>query len=171
MGQAGVRGGGCKTDMQSALLGEVADKRGPLQGGEEGLRVASHLHSPIKFLYFRDIRRETEQSEKRQSGDTWYNKQYWNKDRRIGSGEDEQQVITQILTVTGAPTCHDMNLHPTLSQHNMRNTRHTHLKDVTEGFVLGLDAPARRGESSSGSPAWFILRDGQQRAPQLQGEA
>lgn len=26
---------------------------GPLQGGEEGLRVVSHLHSPIKFLYFR----------------------------------------------------------------------------------------------------------------------
>lgn len=25
---------------------------GPLQGGEEGLRVVSHLHSPIKFLYF-----------------------------------------------------------------------------------------------------------------------
>lgn len=46
-------GGGCKTDMQSALLGEVADKRsGPLQGGEEGLRVVSHLHSPTKFLYF-----------------------------------------------------------------------------------------------------------------------
>lgn len=39
--------------MQSAVLGEVADKKGgPLQGGEEGLRVVSHLHSPIKFLYF-----------------------------------------------------------------------------------------------------------------------
>lgn len=34
-------------------MGEVADYRGgPLQGGEEGLRVVSHLHSPIKFLYF-----------------------------------------------------------------------------------------------------------------------
>lgn len=39
--------------MQSVLLGEVADKRGgPLQGGEEGLKVVSHLHSPTKFLYF-----------------------------------------------------------------------------------------------------------------------
>lgn len=39
--------------MQSVLLGEVADYRGgPLQGGEEGVRVVSHLHSPIKFLYF-----------------------------------------------------------------------------------------------------------------------
>lgn len=50
-------GRGCKTDMQSALLGEVADKKkkeggGPLQGGDEGLMIVSHLHSPIKFLYF-----------------------------------------------------------------------------------------------------------------------
>lgn len=45
--------GGCKADMQSVLSGEVADKRGgPLQGGEEGLKVVSHLHSPTKFLYF-----------------------------------------------------------------------------------------------------------------------
>lgn len=46
-------GRGCKTDMQSILLGEVADYRGgSLQGGEEGLRVVSHLQSPTKFLYF-----------------------------------------------------------------------------------------------------------------------
>lgn len=53
-GQEGREAGeeGCKTDMQSALLGEVADKKGRLQGGEEGLRVVPHLHSPIKFLYF-----------------------------------------------------------------------------------------------------------------------
>lgn len=77
-------GGGCKTDMQSALLGEVADKEGggPLQGGEEGLRVVSHLHSPIKFLYFEKIKgNETEQSEKSQFGGRWFNKQHWNKDR------------------------------------------------------------------------------------------
>lgn len=52
---------------------------GPLQGGEEGVRVVSHLHSPIKFLYFskkkNNKKHETEQSEKSQSGDTWYNKE------------------------------------------------------------------------------------------------
>lgn len=34
----------------------------------------SHLHSPIKFLYFKTKRHETEQSEKSQFGERWNNK-------------------------------------------------------------------------------------------------
>lgn len=55
-GRRGGRGlgGGCKTDMQSALLGEVADIKGAgrCRVERKGSRVVSHLHSPTKFLYF-----------------------------------------------------------------------------------------------------------------------
>lgn len=55
-GKEGGRGlgGGCKTDMQSALLGEVADIKGAgrCRVERKGSRVVSHLHSPTKFLYF-----------------------------------------------------------------------------------------------------------------------
>lgn len=51
--------------MQSALLGEVADKRGgPLQGGEEGLRGRVSPSQSNKVSLFRNIRHETEQSER-----------------------------------------------------------------------------------------------------------
>ncbi len=68
--------------MQSALLGEVADKKGRAVAGWRG-RVKGCV-SPSqsnKVSLFRNIRHETEQSEKSQFGDRWYNKQHWNKDR------------------------------------------------------------------------------------------
>lgn len=74
-------GRGSKTDMQSALLGKVADRRGWAIAGWRG-RVKGCV-SPSqsnKVSLFRNIRHETEQSEKSQFGDRWYNKQNWNKD-------------------------------------------------------------------------------------------
>lgn len=73
-GKEGGRGlgGGCKTDMQSALLGEVADIKGggPLQGGEEGFKGRVSPSQSNKVSLFRNKRHETEQSEKSQSGGT-----------------------------------------------------------------------------------------------------
>lgn len=43
------------------------------------------------------------------------------------------------------------------------------MRPVTQWLVLGLDAPAGRRESGSGSTAWLILGDGQQGATQLRG--
>lgn len=75
--EGGRRGGrglgeGCKTDMQSALLGEVADIKGggPLQGGEEGFKGRVSPSQSNKVSLFRNKRHETEQSEKSQSGGT-----------------------------------------------------------------------------------------------------
>lgn len=68
--------------MQSALSGEVSEKGGgPLQGGEEEVRGCVSPSQSNKVSLFRNIRHETEQSEKSQFGDRWYNKQHWNRDR------------------------------------------------------------------------------------------
>lgn len=56
MGQEGSRrelGGDARQTCRAPYRVRLQIKGGgPLQGGEEGLRVVSHLHSPIKFLYF-----------------------------------------------------------------------------------------------------------------------
>lgn len=86
--------------MQSALLGEVADKRGgPLQGGEEGLKVVSHLHSPIKFLYFetQGMRQNRVRRVSLVTGGT--NKQHWNKDRGEWGGRVSSSQHTDINVV------------------------------------------------------------------------
>lgn len=63
--------------------------------------------------------------------------------------------------------------HPTEKDNTPSPTdRHKHTgegaRDVTQRFVLRLDAPAGRGKPRSGSAARLVLRDGQQGAPQLQ---
>lgn len=49
---------------------------GHLQGGEEGLKVVSHLHSPIKFLYFetQGMRQNRVRRVSLETGDTTKNK-------------------------------------------------------------------------------------------------
>lgn len=61
--------------------GEVAKKK----GGEverKGYGYVSHLHSPIKFLYFET--KGMRQNRVRRVSDWWINKQHWNKDRGEG---------------------------------------------------------------------------------------
>lgn len=87
VGWVGVGGWGCKTDMQSTLWGEVAEKKekkiggGPMQGGEEEFGGGVSPSQSNKVSLFGIKRHETEQSEKSQFGGRWFNKQHWSNDR------------------------------------------------------------------------------------------